>query len=277
MQRRTRGFTLIELLVVIAIIAILAAILFPVFAKAREKARQISCLSNEKQIMLGLMQYTQDNDEQYPKGKTGYGVGWASLVYPYVKSTQVFKCPDDPTGTATGLEGFGETDYPISYALNPNIGNANLAALNAPASTVLISEVQGAQADITNPAHDADTAGYPSHCSPIANGGDGPGNAGWLDWTIGAKYVSGDPQDMGQPARQVQAQYISPNSPVHTGASNFAFADGHAKYMRGSRVSPGTNAAAAGNKQDSPNYGQAAGTSYVGQAPENFQATFSVM
>lgn len=275
MRDKRVGFTLIELLVVIAIIAILAAILFPVFAKAREKARQISCLSNEKQIMLGLMQYTQDNDEQYPKGKTGYGVGWGSLVYPYVKSTAVYHCPDDPTGPTTGLEGFGETDYPVSYALNPNIGNATLGALNAPASTVLISEIQGAQADITNPAHDADTAGYPSHCSPIANGGDGPGNGGWIDWTVGAKYVSGDPSDMGQPARNVPAQYIASNSPVHTGGSNFAFADGHAKYTRGARISPGTNAAAVGNDQDKPNYGQAAGTGYMGQTPESFIGTFS--
>src|SRR6185437_11900503 len=96
-----RGFTLIELLVVIAIIAILAAILFPVFAKARGKARQASCASNEKQIALGLIQYTQDNDERFPTGdvyNTAYsGRGWAAHVYPYIKSAGVFKCPDDPT------------------------------------------------------------------------------------------------------------------------------------------------------------------------------------
>ncbi|MCW3062020.1 MAG: prepilin-type N-terminal cleavage/methylation domain [Capsulimonas sp.] len=97
-----QGFTLIELLVVIAIIAILAAILFPVFAKAREKARQITCISNLKQIGLGVMQYVQDSDENYPltrnntatvsTGGTTWGL-WKVNIYPYIKSTQVFSCP----------------------------------------------------------------------------------------------------------------------------------------------------------------------------------------
>jgi prepilin-type N-terminal cleavage/methylation domain-containing protein/prepilin-type processing-associated H-X9-DG protein len=91
-----RGFTLIELLVVIAIIAILAAILFPVFARAREKARQASCQSNEKQLALGVLMYAQDYDERLP-------IRWAStpdgnyyvpnLLYPYIKNVQLFECP----------------------------------------------------------------------------------------------------------------------------------------------------------------------------------------
>src|ERR1700693_459962 len=90
-----RGFTLIELLDVIAIIAILAAILFPVFAKVREKARMTSCLSNEKQLGLGVTQYVQDNDELFPSGNKGDGAGWAGQIYPYVKSVAVYHCPDD--------------------------------------------------------------------------------------------------------------------------------------------------------------------------------------
>ncbi len=107
--RRLGGFTLIELLVVIAIIAILAAILFPVFARAREKARQAACMSNEKQIGLALMQYSQDYDETLPKryGEAcNAGVGdcenrktrsWKNMLNTYIKSYAVFKCPSNPS------------------------------------------------------------------------------------------------------------------------------------------------------------------------------------
>jgi len=114
------GFTLIELLVVIAIIAILAAILFPVFARAREKARQAACMSNEKQIALGLMQYVQDYDELFP---TRYGGGcdsaantgdcenrktrsWKNKLLPYIKSYDVFRCPSNPA--AQGPDSIGK-------------------------------------------------------------------------------------------------------------------------------------------------------------------------
>src|SRR4029077_7258683 len=108
MNRKRLGFTLIELLVVIAIIALLAAILFPVFAKARENARRASCQSNLKQIGLGLIQYSQDYDEKLVSD--GYGPSaladlapsdattnykWLDAVFPYVKSAQIFDCPSD--------------------------------------------------------------------------------------------------------------------------------------------------------------------------------------
>src|SRR5476649_1960479 len=99
---RKSGFTLIELLVVIAIIAILASILFPVFARARENARRASCQSNMKQLGLGMMQYVQDYDERFPlSGGDGYGCNltgqqsWPEAVQTYTKSTQIFKCPSD--------------------------------------------------------------------------------------------------------------------------------------------------------------------------------------
>ena len=96
-SNRSFGFTLIELLVVIAIIAILAAILFPVFAQAREKARATSCLSNGKQIGLGFMQYVQDFDETYPHQQF-YNVTankwyhWQAAIQPYIKSHDVYRC-----------------------------------------------------------------------------------------------------------------------------------------------------------------------------------------
>jgi prepilin-type N-terminal cleavage/methylation domain-containing protein/prepilin-type processing-associated H-X9-DG protein len=116
------GFTLIELLVVIAIIAILASILFPVFARARENARRSSCQSNLKQIGLGLIQYAQDYDERIPRATYGPDTGgsdatarykWMDAIYPYVKSEQLFNCPSDPQepgndsstwGGATGID-----------------------------------------------------------------------------------------------------------------------------------------------------------------------------
>jgi prepilin-type N-terminal cleavage/methylation domain-containing protein len=97
-QRRKTAFTLIELLVVIAIIAILAAILFPVFAQAREKARAISCISNLKQLGLGIMQYSQDYDERNPYVYGNNGTpdwSWCTIVYPYIKNIGVYSCPDD--------------------------------------------------------------------------------------------------------------------------------------------------------------------------------------
>ena len=143
---KRKGFTLIELLVVIAIIAILAAILFPVFARARENARRSSCQSNLKQLGLGFIQYTQDYDEKLPdtgeisnapvgSWVPGGGVTTATpcaaelgALYPYVKSTQIYICPSDVDGKKKLL----------SYSMNEECGKKNLAAASQTSITILL-------------------------------------------------------------------------------------------------------------------------------------------
>ncbi|MDF2439397.1 MAG: hypothetical protein JWN98_381 [Abditibacteriota bacterium] len=140
-QRPTRldwkkpGFTLIELLVVIAIIAILAAILFPVFARARENARKSSCLSNLKQMGLGAMMYSQDYDERFMRVYTNVAPAgprdWATDTVPYIKSKQIFVCPSQTRG------GYG---YGYNTWLATSTGRS-LAEIQEPARTCLYSEI----------------------------------------------------------------------------------------------------------------------------------------
>lgn len=190
MNRRSwKGFTLIELLVVIAIIAILAAILFPVFAAAREKARQTTCLSNVKQLGLAFTQYSSDFDEKNPDGVNVYspgGNGWAGQIYPYVKSTAVFQCLDDPTLTTSH----------ISYAYNSNNTNPSGSAAagvdsypvsqyTSPSKTVLRAEVQGNEYSATDawsiafPSGNAMSDTYYSN----GNGGFSPAGFGVNAWS----------------------------------------------------------------------------------------------
>jgi prepilin-type N-terminal cleavage/methylation domain-containing protein/prepilin-type processing-associated H-X9-DG protein len=202
------GFTLIELLVVIAIIAILAAILFPVFARARENARRSSCQSNLKQIGLGVMQYTQDYDEKLPGANTYFATGsctdvnnatraapcyqlWWTNIYPYVKSMQIFICPST---TATWSGGYTPSSYVYGYNTNLSSG-PSLAAIPQVAITPMI----------------ADTTYYLMNADLACQGATGSN-------TTCTSFASGDNNDAPE-AR-------------HLETFNMVFVDGHVKSQK---------------------------------------------
>jgi len=204
MKRSTlKGFTLIELLVVIAIIAILAAILFPVFARARENARRASCQSNFKQVSIGIKQYVQDNDELFPPVATGIVatkaadiVGWADGIQPYVKSVQIYQCPSETLPPATDSDGDGnlgeEANY-TDYFFNSRLATQNEATLNFIANTIM--------------------------------NGDGSGsNATYFTEGCGANVACGT---------TAAGLAVLPAARRHLDGANYAFADGHVKWYKG--------------------------------------------
>ncbi len=210
-RRSFRGFTLIELLVVIAIIAILAAILFPVFAKAREKARQASCSSNLKQLALGALMYAQDYDEllmprYYNPGTPPGGRNWAQhLLQPYVKNLQVIECP------STKARSYGWNQVYLNYR--------PLAALAVPAETVMFCDVKrcinstgGYSWDLS--VYRPSTFGNPPQV-PANDEDDLP--------------VVGD------------AAYNPRARGVHNGGPEVAFVDGHVKWMQTTQFFYGQN------------------------------------
>jgi prepilin-type N-terminal cleavage/methylation domain-containing protein/prepilin-type processing-associated H-X9-DG protein len=291
-NRVQRGFTLIELLVVIAIIAILAAILFPVFAQAREKARQTSCLSNEKQLGLSILMYVQDYDEQFPSGSRDYaanpnsstqlafsGLGWAGQVYPYTKNAQILKCPDDPTSSVAATT-TTEALYPVSYAYNLNVAmNPADASLTAPATTLALFEVRGDTADATAANEIGLSTTFPPMWSAV---GDGLNYLASIDGTsvpgvqgtvtqdtgiMGGYTLAGGTAPVPWPS-YYDTTYNSGLDGRHTSGAIYWMADGHAKYAKPGAVSPGANALASTNNEDMTNF-RAAGTS------ANYGITFS--
>jgi len=256
MPPQKRGFTLIELLVVIAIIAILAAILFPVFQKVRENARRSACLSNEKQLGLAFIQYTQDADEKFPIGRPGLssacaggdssGQAWAFQIYPFVKSTGVYICPDDSTAQTYGL---------VSYAMNRNLPGNSLALLAAPASTVMVYEgvanptanTQGFDPSQTKTGITSDC--YMSSVDPDADNQYWGTNSWSATGHMGARLANTLPTR-------------------HDPGSNFLEEDGHVKYLRPAQVSSGYTPAADNQYQDQagPGVFQAATTNNMNES-----------
>jgi prepilin-type N-terminal cleavage/methylation domain-containing protein/prepilin-type processing-associated H-X9-DG protein len=221
------AFTLIELLVVIAIIAILAAILFPVFAKAREKSRQTACLSNMKQLGLGCLQYEGDNDEAFPIGTNSqHSAGWAYPIYSYVKSTAVYSCPDDaykaPSANSYTCSYFANiylTGFNGSATPGPGL---NASQITAEASTVELGELTTSQMQTTTSDASIMSDGLTvlSSSYPLTTGPMGAIEYTTIENTSGVL-----------PGR-------------HTDGANWLAFDGHAKWLHGTQVSPGRTASA---------------------------------
>ena len=234
-SRARKAFTLIELLVVIAIIAILAAILFPVFARARENARRASCLSNMKQMGLGIIQYTQDYDEKYPARYFGNGNGeafefnsWRRVTFPYVKSTQIYSCPSNTNNNVPAYDSrvnpmpVGAPIFPVSYSIN---------GLDRPD---LLSTVGN---------------GYGKTPARRENGGDAaPLSLSAVGDTAGTILVG--------ESDNIYSELVPwAGFRGHLGTCNFMFADGHAKAIKPSSTIQTTNQWTAEEEPDATTIG----------------------
>ena len=215
-SNRNKGFTLIEILIVVAIIAILAAILFPVFARARENGRRASCASNVKQISLGIMQYAQDYDEKLPLFQTsGFAIGttngtaWSQQIQPYLNSMQIFQCPSEPNpSAAAGTNGAGYTDYGMATYCTIYNGCTSystgvaLASFVSPSLSVMVFE--------------------------MPNGAANNGYNGCTNWNCSGSANTPGKLAFAGPGADAQ---------IHLAGENVGFADGHVKWMKGASKS----------------------------------------
>ena len=259
-QSTRRGFTLIELLVVIAIIAILAAILFPVFAQAREKARQISCLSNSKQIAMALTMYVQDYDETFPTAWGQYATNhYVSELQPYIKNgygqpgtlasaTGAWQCPSTST--------IGKNKVSVALTTNANLMGVgydwgpiasehralSLAAINRSAEVIAIAETNRVVFGDGNADTGTDFVRVGQDIKGRRDCSDAQRACKWYalqnkcyDYTNFEQTIK-DPNITGW--RQKQLAFRHTRNGFRSGSANVVYADGHAKSVIYSQVYP---------------------------------------
>lgn len=240
--RNRAGFTLIELLVVIAIIAILAAILFPVFAQAREKARSASCLSNEKQLGLAFLQYINDYDERYPPiagaavvNNTTYLAHWGvdliggtnsnlpagvtvpSLIGPYVKNNQIQQCPSSAVRASA-------TNAAVAYLYNDLVSTQSQAVMAASAQTILLSESTAAIGQPTTAGNTVLGIGAGHSINRATATTTGAASASGATAANLAAYKPGTALTLDQVGLT--------DANRHAGGGNYLFGDGHTKWHK---------------------------------------------
>lgn len=252
-EKRISGFTLIELLVVIAIITLLAAILFPVFARARENSRRASCQSNLKQIGLGIMQYRQDYDEKYfifLMGATSYGTGtddtsfpqsippggtgWVDVVQPYTKSQQLFQCPSERHRAGTDPTSYGYSDYAynasIGFGYDSGSGTWSYSKLNEssidfPAQSIMVTD-----------SYRQEDMGYGNAVRTTSAMAWSVGCAGWLnvECNTNGGGSTGRYQFGNREVTNGVADATGLKGPFrHLEGANYLFCDGHVKWYPG--------------------------------------------